>query len=135
MCKICFHERKIFISEIKVYKKDELQSHNEIGDVLSGTKGHPTCHLCNHRFYDIEVLYNHLNKTHCICCICQQNESNIHTTSLSSTSNSSTSSSRNTNRDINSNQIEITSNSTPPSLTNIGYYYKNSNELFEHHKE
>jgi hypothetical protein len=72
LCEVCLTERKIFLSEVKAYSPSEFEQHNQVGDLETGSKGHPLCFLCDKRFYDNEKLAAHLNNDHSPCFICRE---------------------------------------------------------------
>jgi hypothetical protein len=76
-CDLCLADRKVFLSEQALYTKKDLERHmvEWDGGVAEQTrlKGHPLCEFCNNRFYGNDQLYEHLQKNHFTCHICERN--------------------------------------------------------------
>ena len=53
-----------------MYTAEELLAHCDHGDAESGHRGHPQCHLCSKRFYDLDVLAAHQRDDHHLCFVC-----------------------------------------------------------------
>lgn len=80
MCSLCLENRPLFIDEHQVMTKTQLSAH------MSGGKqegliaeqdnafanGHPKCEFCNINVFDKNALYNHLQKEHTTCPLCDQ---------------------------------------------------------------
>ncbi|CAH2350412.1 E3 ubiquitin-protein ligase Hel2p [[Candida] railenensis] len=72
-CLICSHNRKAFVSELKLYNFKQLQKHQGEGDE-QGFFGHPECKHCRgKRFYSEDELNIHIRDHHERCHICDQN--------------------------------------------------------------
>eukprot|EP00897_Mesotaenium_endlicherianum_P000552 jgi/Mesen1/10498/ME000083S10009 len=80
MCDLCLEGRKVFVSEQKLYDKEQLKQHCAEGnseadgtdEERGGFKGHPSCHFCKRRFYGDNELYQHMSRDHFTCFICQR---------------------------------------------------------------
>ena len=70
-CKVCLKDGKKFISEQKVYDKNEIKEHNLYGDLEEDIPPHHYCPFDKELFYDDEILYKHMNNSHFICDICK----------------------------------------------------------------
>ena len=74
MCDVCTAFKKAFTHEHVLYDKDTLAIHNSVGDKDDPSfKGHPSCEFCQTLFYGIDELYDHCNKQHEQCFLCQRN--------------------------------------------------------------
>eukprot|EP00960_Hanusia_phi_P066223 766344-Hanusia_phi.AAC.3 len=71
-CWLCLENRKIFISEQKVYDNNQFRLHLQGRDASSLKSGHPLCRMCWHRFYDDTQLIYHMSQEHFACHICQR---------------------------------------------------------------
>ena len=71
-CKVCIKDGKKFLSEQKVYNKNEIKEHNLYGDLDEEIPPHHFCPFCKDLFYDDEILYKHMNSSHFLCEICQK---------------------------------------------------------------
>ena len=76
-CKVCVKYGKKFISEQKVYSKSEINEHNLYGDIDEDIPPHPKCPFCHDLYYDDEMLYNHMSKSHFMCDICKNIDKKI----------------------------------------------------------
>lgn len=80
MCSLCLEGRKIFISEQKLYNREQLTQHVRTGDSVvdgneserGGFTGHPMCEFCENPFYGDNELYLHMSTDHFTCHICQR---------------------------------------------------------------
>ena len=82
MCDLCISNKRDFISKLPRLSQKELKEHQDIGLAsIPGDVGHPTCKFCinkkgknatTFRFYDITKLYDHLNKEHYKCHLCER---------------------------------------------------------------
>ncbi|GMI85845.1 hypothetical protein like AT3G62240 [Hibiscus trionum] len=80
MCSLCLEGRKAFISEQKLYSREQLNQHINTGDSKAdgtesergGFMGHPKCEFCKTPFYGESELYSHLSTEHYTCHICQR---------------------------------------------------------------
>ena len=70
-CKVCVKYGKKFITEQKVYSKNEINEHNWYGDIDEDIPPHHKCPYCGDLYYDDEMLYSHMSKTHFMCDICK----------------------------------------------------------------
>ena len=70
-CKVCIKDGKKFISEQKVYEKNEIKEHNLYGDIEEDIPPHHFCPFCKDLFYDDEILYKHMTSSHFMCEICK----------------------------------------------------------------
>ena len=73
MCRLCTESKPAFSSELERYSLagPELEQHMTVGNQAEGFKGHPRCKWCKQRFYDSNALFQHLNKNHYSCHICE----------------------------------------------------------------
>jgi hypothetical protein len=55
-----------------MYTKKALQDHYARGDADQQTKGHPLCEFCNQNFYSSDQLYEHLERQHETCHLCEK---------------------------------------------------------------
>jgi len=70
---ICISKKKVFPYEQKLFTKEELFEHNNIGDFDNKSfKGHPQCGFCSKRFYDNDDLIDHCKKNYEECQVCKQ---------------------------------------------------------------
>src|SRR3546814_302570 len=72
ICHSCAKHKQVFPSEIKYYTQSNLERHLRHGDPDEGGQGHPFCQFCKTRFYDKQTLYEHLNKDHYSCHLCER---------------------------------------------------------------
>ncbi len=68
---VCLDHRKVFLQEQKLYNVKEMKKHLEKGDPDTTIK-HEYCQFCTNYFYDIDQLYDHLNKSHFTCFLCDR---------------------------------------------------------------
>ncbi|KAI4989571.1 hypothetical protein ZWY2020_036888 [Hordeum vulgare] len=86
MCSLCLKGMKVFICQQKLYTKDQLARHTQKGDPQvdgseaqrSGFAGHPICEFCRRAFYGDNELYEHMNREHYSCHICQRRHPGNH---------------------------------------------------------
>jgi hypothetical protein len=76
-CKVCVKDGKKFISEQKVYSKNEISEHNLYGNIDEDIPPHPKCPFCKDLYYDDEILYKHMNTSHFMCEICKTMDKKI----------------------------------------------------------
>lgn len=76
-CKVCIEDGKKFISEQKVYSKEEIKEHNLYGDFEEDIPPHHKCPFCGELFYDDEKLYKHMSNSHFMCEICKNIDKKI----------------------------------------------------------
>ena len=76
-CKVCIKDGKKFISEQKVYDKNEIKEHNQYGDIEEDIPPHHFCPFCIELFYDDEILYKHMSSSHFLCDICKATDKKI----------------------------------------------------------
>ena len=76
-CKVCIKDGKKFISEQKVYDKNEIKEHNLYGDLEEDIPPHHFCPFCKELFYDDEILYKHMSNSHFMCDICKATDKKI----------------------------------------------------------
>ena len=73
-CDCCLKNNKKFLSEMEIYKENVLEEHIKYGeydkDILVSPP-HPQCPFDQERFYNDEVMFNHMNNTHFICQLCK----------------------------------------------------------------
>lgn len=72
MCALCIEFKHSFPSEQSIYTQVEYEAHIRVGD-KDGSEGHPNCEFCKRRYYDKNALFQHLQKDHYSCHICDQN--------------------------------------------------------------
>ena len=70
-CKVCIKDGKKFLSEQRVYDKNEIKEHNLYGDLEDEIPPHHYCPFDKELFYDFENLYKHMNNSHFLCDICK----------------------------------------------------------------
>ncbi|KYQ88690.1 hypothetical protein DLAC_10714 [Tieghemostelium lacteum] len=77
-CEICLSDRKVFLYQQNIYDPRELPIHlaewngGASKEQKKAKKGHPVCKFCNKYFYGIDQLYEHLNKNHFTCFLCEK---------------------------------------------------------------
>ncbi|KAH3744826.1 E3 ubiquitin-protein ligase hel2 [Pelomyxa schiedti] len=81
-CHICLSERKVFIVEQLLFTPPELEKHMREWDGgisqenkkcgKAVVKGHPSCLFCRQHFYNLDHLYEHLNRVHTTCFLCER---------------------------------------------------------------
>ena len=76
-CKVCIKDGKKFISEQKVYDKNEIKEHNLYGDLEEDIPPHHFCPFCRELFYDDEMLFKHMSSSHFLCDICKSMDKKI----------------------------------------------------------
>ena len=76
-CKVCLKDGKKFITEQKVYTKEEIYEHNLYGDIDEDIPPHHKCPFCNDLYYDDEILYKHMSQSHFLCEICKNIDKKI----------------------------------------------------------
>uniref|UniRef100_A0A7S4LDR0 RWD domain-containing protein n=2 Tax=Eutreptiella gymnastica TaxID=73025 RepID=A0A7S4LDR0_9EUGL len=73
-CALCIEHRPLFMSERILYTAKELEMHNKLEGRCSKDppqfRGHPECHFCQKRYYDVEALLQHLYADHLQCPLC-----------------------------------------------------------------
>ncbi|GJP57904.1 hypothetical protein CLOP_g17974 [Closterium sp. NIES-67] len=81
MCELCLEGRKVFLSEQRLYTRQQVERHEAGGDPevdgsseeeRGGFKGHPRCDFCWRRFYGDNELFHHMSTEHFTCHICQR---------------------------------------------------------------
>ena len=71
-CEICTNHLKLFLSEFRLYTRQELTRHRREGDPDNTSyRGHPLCQFCDERFLDNDALHAHLRKMHFWCHFCE----------------------------------------------------------------
>ena len=79
-CQYCLEQNKLFISQMKIYNKSNLNTHIKYGE-YDGNQlvcpPHPSCPFDNNTFYDEEQLFKHMNADHFICQICRDKKNYI----------------------------------------------------------
>ena len=76
-CKVCVKDGKKFISEQKVFSKDEIKEHNLYGDIDEDIPPHTKCPFCGDLYYNDEFLYKHMSNSHFMCEICKSMDKTI----------------------------------------------------------
>ena len=76
-CKVCVKDGKKFISEQKVYSKNEINEHNLYGDIEEDIPPHHKCIFCGDLYYNDEILYKHMSSSHFMCEICKNIDKRI----------------------------------------------------------
>ena len=72
-CEVCLKESKKFLSEQKVYSKNDLYYHKKFGDIENEIPPHFQCKFCKFEwFYNDEILFNHMKERHFFCEICNK---------------------------------------------------------------
>eukprot|EP00762_Andalucia_godoyi_P006808 ANDGO_00984.mRNA.1 E3 ubiquitin-protein ligase hel2 len=77
-CELCARSSKKFICELPLFNDRELNHHKNRGDesVQTSFKGHPQCKFCREYFYSEDELFEHMNRKHEQCFLCQRQ--NVH---------------------------------------------------------
>lgn len=74
---MCVADRKVFLHEQLLFEPKDLVQHNEEWDggvaEQKRLKGHPVCHFCKLYLYGNDQLYEHLQRNHFTCHICERN--------------------------------------------------------------
>jgi len=76
-CKVCVKDGKKFISEQKVYSKNDIKEHNLYGDMDEDIPPHAKCPFCGDLYYNDEFLYKHMSNSHFMCEICKSMDKTI----------------------------------------------------------
>ena len=76
LCETCADNKNTFPSEQKVYDNGQYNRHLKNGNG-EGCRGHPSCRLCKIRFYDIDELFQHLEREHFKCHVCPSDSSTM----------------------------------------------------------
>jgi hypothetical protein len=76
-CDVCLKDGKKFLSEQKIFAKDELKFHNKFGDFTQYIPPHPKCPFCKDLYYNDELLFKHMSQLHFLCEICKNKEKKI----------------------------------------------------------
>ena len=74
---MCVKDGKKFISEQKVFSKDEIKEHNLYGDIDEDIPPHTKCPFCGDLYYNDEFLYKHMSNSHFMCEICKSMDKTI----------------------------------------------------------
>jgi hypothetical protein len=79
-CDLCLNHQHFFIQEYPVYHKKQLKAHcmgrkNNTDSMKNTTSTlskefHPSCHFCKKRYYSDVELYQHLERDHFKCHLC-----------------------------------------------------------------
>lgn len=72
-CKLCFESQAFFIQEQPVYTNNQLKRHNKenVNPMNKITERHPQCKFCCRRYVNATKLYEHLEKEHFSCHLCE----------------------------------------------------------------
>ena len=76
-CDVCLKDGKKFLSEQKIFAKEELKFHNKFGDFTQYISPHPKCPFCKVLYYNDELLFKHMSQLHFLCEICKNKEKKI----------------------------------------------------------
>jgi len=75
-CDLCIGDRKVFLTEQPLFAPRDIPQHylEWDGGVAEQTrvKGHPMCQFCRTSFYGNDQLYEHLQRNHFTCHICER---------------------------------------------------------------
>ena len=72
-CDLCLDNRKLLLSEQKIYRKQELDRHLQEGDLDNEGNCislHPFCSFCNFHLYNEQNFLDHNRRDHIKCHIC-----------------------------------------------------------------
>ena len=73
-CEVCLNEGKKFLSEQKVFKKEDLLNHKKFGDIENEIPPHFQCKFCKYIWcFNTDSFYSHMEKNHFLCEICKKN--------------------------------------------------------------
>jgi len=71
-CEVCLEDRKVFLQEQKLFSSTkDLKNHFANGDKDNLIK-HEFCKFCKKHFYDTDRVYEHLQKVHFTCFLCER---------------------------------------------------------------
>ena len=73
-CTFCLDSLSFFISEQKLYSKKAYGKHTKSKRNESTVELHPACHFCSRRFIGETELYNHLERDHFKCHLCNHEQ-------------------------------------------------------------
>ena len=79
-CKYCLNENKLFLSQMNIYNKSNLEVHIKYGEYDKNnliSPPHPSCPFDGSRFYNDEQLFSHMNSSHFICQLCKDKKNII----------------------------------------------------------
>lgn len=85
LCQLCLENRPLFMDEHEVMTKKEFTAHMKGMDNAESphfhddfpnrfTAGHPRCQFCKTHFFDQTALYNHLQREHFTCHLCDSSK-------------------------------------------------------------
>ena len=79
-CSYCLKENKLFLSQMNIYNKSNLNDHIKYGEYDKNTQispPHPSCPFDGTTFYNDEQLFTHMNSFHFICQLCRDKKNII----------------------------------------------------------
>ena len=79
-CPYCLKENKLFLSEMNIYNKKNLEDHIKYGEYNESgllSPPHPTCPFDNTTFFNDEKMFTHMNSFHFICQLCRDKKNII----------------------------------------------------------
>ena len=79
-CQYCLKENKLFLSQMRIYNKSNLEEHIKYGEYDKDTlisPPHPSCPFDDTIFYNDEQLFSHMNSAHFICQLCKDQKNII----------------------------------------------------------
>ena len=79
-CQYCLKQNKLFLSQMNIYNKSNLDDHIKYGEYEKNnllSPPHPSCPFDGKTFYNDEQLFSHMNSSHFICQICKDKKNII----------------------------------------------------------
>lgn len=73
MCDLCVTNRALLLKEQPIYRKEEYDKHLHFGDFDEENNlinMHPFCTFCQNSYFNDDVFYDHLRKSHFNCSLC-----------------------------------------------------------------
>lgn len=74
LCMACVSARKLFVSEAKLFTKNQLVHHCKKG--APGVGPHPFCHFCREPYFGKDDLFAHYENSHLQCAFCNKTNPN-----------------------------------------------------------
>ena len=79
-CQYCLKENKLFLSQMHIYNKSNLEEHIKYGEYENNTlisPPHPSCPFDGNIFYNDKQLFSHMKLFHFMCQLCLDKNSII----------------------------------------------------------
>ena len=79
-CEYCLKQNKLFLSQMNIYNKSNLEDHIKYGEYDKNnlvSPPHPSCPFDGNTFYNEEQLFSHMNSSHFICQLCKDKKNII----------------------------------------------------------